>query len=65
MSKNKITKDMTIFEVLQSDNRTAEIFLSFGMHCFGCPKAKGETVEQAALSHGADLDVMLERLNNI
>ena len=62
--KTEITKDMTIFDVLQTDKKHAEVFMSFGMHCFGCPRARGETVEQAAKSHGVDLDVMLDKLNN-
>jgi len=59
----KITKDMTIFEVLKVDAKLAEVFGEYGMHCVGCPRARGETVEQAAESHGADLDEMLSKLN--
>jgi len=61
--KTEITKDMTIFEVLQNNNKLASVFMEFGMHCFGCPRARGETVEQAAASHGVDLAVMLDKLN--
>jgi len=58
-----ITKDMTIFEVLQQKSEAAAVFMSYGMHCFGCPRARGETVEQAAESHGVDLEEMLAKLN--
>ena len=58
-----ITKDMTIAQVLQSNKELAAVFMSYGMHCFGCPRASGETVEQAAASHGVDLDEMLGKLN--
>ena len=59
----KINKDMTIHEVLALCPATAAVFLSFGMHCLGCPGARRETVEQAAMVHGADLDDMLAKLN--
>ena len=48
-----ITKDMT----------KAEIFMDFGMLCVGCPSAQGESIEEAALGHGIDLDALLEALN--
>jgi hybrid cluster-associated redox disulfide protein len=62
---NAIDKDMTIFEVIQSCPEAAPVFFELGMHCLGCPMSRGETVEQAAAAHGADLSVMLEKLNEI
>ena len=59
----KITKDMTIQEVLEIDRGVAPVFLSFGMHCLGCAMASGETVEQAAAVHGVSADEMVEKLN--
>ena len=61
----KITQELTIHEVLQMCPSTAEVFLSFGMHCVGCPGARGETVAQAAAKHGANLDDMLKKLNEV
>jgi len=61
----KISKEMTVFDVLQKYPDTAEVFLSFGMHCLGCPGARGETVEFAAKKHGANLDDMLAKLNAV
>jgi len=59
----KITQDMTIHEVLTSFPNSAEIFLSFGMHCLGCPGARGETVANAAVKHDVELSKMLDKLN--
>lgn len=59
----KITKDMTIYEVIQINPALAEVFTSLGMHCVGCAIAHGETIEEAAAVHGIDLDTMLEKLN--
>ena len=56
-----ITKDMKIGEVVNND--MAEIFMDFGMFCVGCPSAQGESIEEAALGHGIDLDALLEALN--
>ncbi|MCL2847136.1 MAG: DUF1858 domain-containing protein [Firmicutes bacterium] len=61
----KITPDMTIHNVLQAHPETVQVFLSFGMHCLGCPGARGETVGQAAAKHGVDLAEMLEKLNEV
>ena len=60
---NDITKDMTIYEVLQINPQIAPVFFEFGMHCLGCPISRGETVEQAAAAHGVDVDEMLAKLN--
>ena len=61
----KITKDTIIAEVIRINPNAGEILMSYGMHCLGCAIAHGETVGQAAEVHGADLDAMLEELNNI
>jgi len=35
----------------------------FGMHCFSCPMSQMETIEEAAMVHGVDADLMLAKLN--
>ena len=60
-----VTKDTMIGELLQIDESIAPVLLGIGMHCLGCAIAHGETVGEAAQVHGADLDKMLEELNNI
>lgn len=62
--KVEINKDMTIAEVLNYVQDAGTIFLGFGMHCFACPSAQMETVEQAAMVHDIDLDLLLKKLNN-
>ena len=59
----KITKDTIIGEILDIAPDTAPIFLSIGMHCLGCPSSRGETVEQACMVHGVDVEELLEQLN--
>lgn len=59
----KITKDMTILQVLQLDPGTAEVLMAAGMHCVGCPSSSGESLEQAAAVHGFDADELVSNLN--
>ena len=59
----KITKDMTIGEVLENNKNAKTILSGFGMHCFSCPMSQMETIEQASMVHGIDLDLMLQKLN--
>lgn len=61
--KIQITKDMTLAEALNYNKNASEIFLGFGMHCFSCPVAQSETLEQAAEVHNIDLEVLLSKLN--
>ena len=58
----KITKDMTIGEVLSINKNAKTILSGFGMHCFTCPFSQMETLEQAAMVHGVSIDLMIENL---
>jgi len=58
-----VNKDMTIAEVLRSNPKTASVFMRHGMHCLGCASATGETITQAAMAHGINLDSLLKELN--
>lgn len=60
-----ITKDMKIVEVLQVNPNTARVFSSYGMGCIHCLLANGESVEEAALHHGIDVEEMLAKLNAV
>ena len=59
----QITRDTIIGDILDIDRTTAPYFLESGMHCLGCPSARGETLEQACEVHGVDVDALLEKLN--
>ena len=58
-----ITKNMTIGEVVSADSSKAQVLMSFGMGCVGCPSAQAETIGEAATVHGINLDDLLEALN--
>jgi len=59
----QVTKDMIIMDVLKMDMDTSKFFLEIGMHCLGCPSASGETLEQACMVHGADVDKLVNDIN--
>ena len=52
----EITKDMTIGEIIVNKPEVAPILMEAGMHCLGCPSARGESLEEAAMVHGMDID---------
>ena len=58
-----ITKETVIGDILDTDQSVAPIFLSMGMHCLGCPASRSETLEQAAMVHGQDVDALVQQLN--
>lgn len=59
-----ITKDMTIGEVVNSSPDKAQVLQSFGMGCVFCPAAATETIAEASVAHGIDLEELLAALNN-
>lgn len=59
----KIKKDMTISQLLKIDQTLADVLMGFGMFCVLCHMGENETIEEAALAHGIDLDFLLEKLN--
>ena len=59
----KITADTLIADCLQINPNAPEILLSFGMHCLGCAIAHGETIAEAAMVHGIDVEELLAALN--
>ena len=63
MVADTITKDMLIGDILEIDVGIAEFLLEMGMHCLGCPASRGETLEEACMVHGADVDELLDKIN--
>jgi len=59
----EINKDMTIGDILDERRDVAPFFLKMGMHCLGCPSARGESVAQACAVHGVDVDELVGKIN--
>ena len=60
----QVTKQMLIGELLQLDPNIAGVLMRAGMHCIGCPSAQGETLEEAAMVHGLDADLLVDQIND-
>ena len=58
-----VTKETVIGDILDFDSTTATYFLEMGMHCLGCPSARGESLADACAFHGVDADEMVEKNN--
>ncbi len=61
----KITKEMSIIDVVQQHPETLEVFQNFGLGCIGCAAARFENLEAGAKVHGIDPEVMVEELNKV
>ena len=63
----QITKDTMIGELLRDQEHIdsiAEVLFGIGMHCLGCPSSQMESLEEAAMVHGMDVDVLVEQIND-
>ena len=54
---------MIISEIIGVDRGLVPILRNHGMNCVGCPSAQFETLEQAATSHGMDVEALVEEMN--
>lgn len=59
----QISKDMLIGELLQVDERIAPVLMGAGMHCLGCPSSQGESLEEACMVHGLNVDELVANIN--
>ena len=57
-----ITKEMTIGEALMLKPEIAPVLMGMGMHCLGCPASQGESLEEAAMVHGMDVDELMKQI---
>ena len=62
MKMAAITKDMTIGEILRTNPAVAPILMEAGMHCLGCPSAQSESLEEAAMVHGMNIDDLMSKI---
>ncbi|HIY02548.1 MAG TPA: DUF1858 domain-containing protein [Candidatus Blautia faecipullorum] len=60
----KVTKDMLIGQLLALNPNIAAILMRAGMHCIGCPSSQMESLEEAAMVHGMDADILVQQIND-
>ena len=58
-----VTKEMTIGEIIMIDQGVIAVLLNYGMHCIGCPSAQGESLEEACMVHGLDVEPLVKEIN--
>ena len=58
-----VTKQTVIGEILDFDPETGRFFLEIGMHCLGCPSARGESIADACMVHGTNADELVAKIN--
>lgn len=58
----QITKEMTIGEILRTNPDVAPVLMEAGMHCLGCPSAQAESLEEAAMVHGMDINDLMAKI---
>ena len=61
----EVTKNMTIGEILRVNPNVAPVLMEAGMHCLGCPSAQGESLEEAAMVHGIDVDELMAKVQAV
>ena len=59
----EVTKEMLIGDILKIHPGNAAILMASGMGCVGCPSAQGESLEEAAMVHGINVEELIESLN--
>lgn len=60
---DKITKNMTFFEVMRTYPESVRVLQKHNLGCVGCMGAQNESLEQGANAHGLDVEELLKDLN--
>ena len=60
----EITKDVLIGDLLDAKPDAAPYLLAMGMHCLGCPSAQAESLADACMVHGTDVDAIVAKMNS-
>lgn len=60
----KFSKDSKLSEIIEKAPEKVDILLEAGMHCIGCMASQFETLEEACMVHGIDVDELVAELNN-
>ena len=59
----KFSKDSKLSEIIEKAPEKVDILLEAGMHCIGCMASQFETLEEACMVHGIDVDELVAELN--
>jgi len=57
------TKETIIGDLIKMDSGIVPVLMNAGMHCVGCPSSQAESLEEAAMVHGIDIELLMEKIN--
>lgn len=60
-----VNKDMLMGQLVRMDPVIIEVLMREGMHCIGCPSSQMESLEQACMVHGLDVNEVVEDINMV
>ena len=60
----QVDKNILIGDLVQIDPGIIAILMSAGMHCVGCPSSAGETLEEASMVHGMDVNKLVDAITD-
>ncbi|MBR3366568.1 MAG: DUF1858 domain-containing protein [Lachnospiraceae bacterium] len=63
VNTEKITTDMLIGDILRAHPDAAFALMNCGMGCVSCPASQMESLEEACMVHGMDVDEVAEYVN--
>ncbi len=59
----QVTKDTIVYDVMLNAPFTQPLFERIGMHCLGCAYATGESIGQACMVHGVEVESFVSEVN--
>lgn len=59
----EITKDMIIGDILIAYPEVLEVMEEMNIHCFACHLSQFESVEEGAIVHGIDPQLLCDKMN--
>ncbi len=64
MENTYVNEKTLIGEIINQYPETAEVLLSIGMHCLGCPASHAESLEDACAVHGVSAGTVIKAIND-
>ncbi|MCK4306750.1 DUF1858 domain-containing protein [candidate division WOR-3 bacterium] len=62
---DRITKEMTVEEVIERYSDTVKVFMDLRIPCLVCGEPLWGTIEETAERYNVELDILLEKLNQV
>ena len=59
----QVTKDMSVYDILEQRPKLVKVFIELGMPCFVCGEPFWGTLEQLAHKHDVEVEDLVNKLN--